>query len=184
MGDGKGNLNLDDVIFPTVPEGVVEDEEVLRLLLGAHAGLLDIYDRLIGEVDDDRRFLLVLLRSDWRKQCRDVLEPAQTLLDKIQNGKNPDEVGSRPSEEDATKLVERLKELDTFSFLAALEDVATRCAIGLQLVPLGGVSPQVTDLFRRCVGAEDEHLMQLAWLRETLSEEQTAWPTKKRRKKK
>ena len=164
-------LLLDDVSFPVIPDTVLEDAEALNLLLEGHRGFLGIYDRLLDVLEGDARFVVRLLRRDWSRFSSVLLERARARLQAIGEAGGAEDAPPRPTAADAARLAGRLKELDLPSLLARLGEVAERCSVAVQLVPLGSVSPEVKSLFRRSVEAEELHAGQIEWLRGVLEEE-------------
>lgn len=156
---------LQGIAFPRVPEAPPEDVDTLRLVASAHAGLLEVYDRLAGATEGATRVVIDLLRRDWRKRSEPGLRITRSCLEVLVEERGAAKIAPCPSAKDAEKLAKRLVSSPLSAVLAALEEIATRCSVCLALVPLGSASPDVRNAFRRCVEVEDFHLGQIGWFR-------------------
>ncbi|MCZ6792730.1 MAG: hypothetical protein O7J95_03850 [Planctomycetota bacterium] len=174
--DDAGSFQLEDLEFPTVSDQTLEEVDVLCLLAEAHGELQLVYERLVDAVRGETAFVARLLRNDWTSLTASLLESVRDLHAELAGGAGDrssgdgggDGKGENPAASRAGELVGRLGSLSMPSFVAALEDVARRYAVCMQLVPVGSVSSRTRELFRQCLEAEDQHLSQLAWLRATV----------------
>ena len=144
----------------------MEDSDILRLLVGAHRGLLGVYNALIKVIEGDTALVTRLLRCDWRNASEALFKHARELLERVANSDSSTRVTACPSKADTKKVVDRMKSLGLPDFLCALNSVVNRCLVCIQLVPISSASAEVNDIFQRGLEAEDLHLAQLAWLKE------------------
>ncbi|MBN1443734.1 MAG: hypothetical protein JXA90_13575 [Planctomycetes bacterium] len=171
MSETRSPLRLDDIRWPAIPGGVLEDHEVLQAAASAYRGLSLLYDRLSAELGGPTALLARIVRGDWRRLIEPVVENviARAAESAAERGLEPETGDCRPSEQDVVKIVEALKDEPPPAFLDALEAIARRCLLCTNLVPLGSPSAEVRDVFLLCVESEDQHLSQLIWLRESLA---------------
>ena len=165
-------VSIDDAIervkFPEVDHNRLEPTDILRLLVGSYRGLRGFYEKVLASSRGEAKTVVRLLRNDWRVQTESLLSAGEDLLVELADGDETVTIPSCPRDDDVKTLARSLKGSDVEVLLESIEAVAERCLVGTRMLPLGKTEESVELFFRACVEAEDQHLAQMIWLRETI----------------
>jgi hypothetical protein len=168
MHEQEQRLLTDGAGFLVVPESGLEDDQVLRLLAGAHGGLHAVYHQLLPLLEGEEKTLVRLVERDWRRLSAPLRRAALTALEKFASDA---EVQLWPAPEQTERIAAGLAGKPPRDLLWELEEIAGLSFICTRLVPWTAQSPAIDNLFKRALEAEDNHMAQIGWLLEVLDEE-------------
>jgi hypothetical protein len=166
--ENAGSYQFEEgVEFPSIPqEKIPEDSHALRRILAGQRGLQRLYADLDGVIKGEAHCLTMLLRRDWERHFKGLLESGESALRLV--GYNGDSEETLPLPDQIQKIVKSLEGCTPEEALAVVSAFASKALLCYQMVPWVSNVKEVFEHFKACVEAEDHHLAMLQMFEELL----------------